>query len=119
MREWAKAAETRRAAFLRECDLVAYAYCPFRQNLSPQSSTVQQALDHGLPRHFLQVSAGLAQADASKAHIPDGELFAYQTVQRAVARHDVAARIACTQLHLIVPLPAFHPLHLTPTELDI
>src|SRR5258708_12643776 len=119
MREWAKAAETRRAVSLRECNLVAYAYRAFCQNLSPQSSTVQQALDYGLPRHFLQVSAGLAQADASNAHIPDGELFAHQMVQRDVARHDVAARFAGSKLDLIVPLQGFNRLHLNQREFEI
>src|SRR5258706_15861838 len=119
MREWAKAAEPRRAASLRECDLVAYAYRAFRQNLSPQSSAVQQALDHRLTRHFLQVSAGLAQADASNAYIADGELFAHQMVQRDVARHDVAARFAGSKLDLIVPLQGFNRLRLNQREFEI
>src|ERR1039458_9317441 len=54
----------RQAASLRDdANLVADANRPRRQNLSPQSPAVQQALDHRLPGYLLQVIARLAQAD--------------------------------------------------------
>src|SRR5208282_5349473 len=86
-----------------DANLVADPNRPRRENLSPQSPSVQQALDHRLPSYFLQVIAGFTQADAANAHIADGKLPSHQVIQRHIARHDIAASVARSKLDVIVP----------------
>src|SRR5260370_2908975 len=112
IQNWTVPAETRRTASLQDCDHVADANRTRRKNLGPQSSAVQQALDHGFPRHFLQVIAGLAQADAANAHIADGKLLAHQLIQWYVASHDVAARFSYSEHNAVVPPQRLNRLHL-------
>src|SRR5882672_1733107 len=78
-----------------------------------------QSLNQLLARHSLQVIARFAQTNAADAYISDDEFLAHQVVQWHIARHNVAASLAWSELDIVLAPQRFNRLRLDQREFEV
>src|SRR5256712_6381928 len=72
------------------------------QDLSPQSTAMEQAFDCRLSRKMLQVIAGLTKADAANLDLANKEFPSDQVIQGHVACDQIPPRIARSKLDKVI-----------------